>query len=1480
VPRRALLAVFMLLVVHVSADGQASSDTAVDTAVGPMKEFAPDSKAYEEYSRKVDKEAERTKRDMLDTSVAKGDKAKAPDQFLTSASYQKYMSTILRKAEPAKNGFKPHRHGDASMMFLKQGGLGEGNAPPGVAGGDAKPPSGVREVARGKPTAQSSIQFSAVSSRAVDGRTDTMFNQGSCTHTLQNENPWWRVDLGKTMNIQDLEVWNRGDCCGSRLSNFEVRIGDATEWKKNPKCGNRWTVGQGQNVKIPCNTLQGRYVFIVIRATQQLSLCEVKVYASDNPGANAARGMPAAQSSTKKGATADRAVDGRSTVNFAGNSCTHTEYESNPWWRVDLAKPRTVKSVQIWNRGDCCGSRLSNFEVRVGDSAAAWSSSKQCGGKWSIPQGQNKEISCGGSRGRYVWVVIRARQVLSLCEVRVLTQYAKKGVNLARDKPASQSSTGYGGVAKRAVDGNVDTNAKHGSCTHTHMNNEPWWSVDLLKPHAIGAVQIWNRGDCCGARLSNFEVRVGNQPKWPGNSVCGNKKHKVAQGKRGTILCNGLLGRYVFIVVRTQSTYLHICEVRVLPWKGVKQGGCMSEALGMESRKIQKGSLTASSFFGEKEENGPNNARLNYRGNSWLPLHNREGQWLQVQLPKPIKVTSISTQGDFKSDKWVTHYKVRYMDNSGKWQWIGGHSATTFAGNVDRNTVSRKRFAAPVKTSKIRVYPTKWASSIAMRIELYGRECNKEVKMLTKAEGGGNAQAAARCGSRRRSLKLEAAQGYGTGTAQLWYAATQGSKQHGSFGKSVYVSEGVDFRTQGGSIYAAKDLVAAKFLQVQAWPGFGSGSAKLWYAKRARKTFHANTLYLQKGDFRTRKGSIYSAEDIQAGRFLGVRAYPGFGDGHAKFWYSASGTTKAGTDFESKTVYLESGNLATQRGSIFSAKDVRASRYLSLKAFPKYGTGTAQFWYVGAGKAPFKSNTVYLQSGNFATQQGSISAKYDVHASQYLRLSALEGYGTGETQFWYAKLERNGYGPDTTYLKTGDFSVLDGSISAAKNVVAGRSVEIRAWPGYGSGSANLWYSQSGKADFKPNSLYLKSGDFRTEVGSIVAAKDIVAGRAVKVMSLPGHGRGEAELFYSHTAKGSFSAETLYLKSGDFRTQHGSIFAGDSLRTSKYLEIRAYPGFGSGSAKFWHSNKEKEGFKSNTLYLKNGDFRTQVGSIFAAKDLVAGRYLTIHAKEGYGSGHTKLWYSKTGKNEYRSNSLYLASGDFRTESGSIHAAADLHASRYLKIAAWPGHGRGYAKLWHSKTGHKGYGRNTLYLNSGNFEVQKGSLIASKDISVGRYLKLGALTGYGSGSTQLWYSGTGKGNIFPQTLYLQSGDFRTQQGNIISAKDVVAGGTLYGAKLDVKYAYVPGQITAGHLYLGGTAKSDKPEPHVQTGQTPSEMETMTLLDVDSKQEQAPIEVGKMLQDLANNNADLMSRNAMLHKELQGVLSRLDMLQRSSR
>ena len=93
-------------------------------------------------------------------------------------------------------------------------------------------PSGFFEenLAYLKDTSQSSTyndpHATGASSNAVDGNSNTNFNDGSCAHTLYEKQPWWRVDLENVELVNEVYVVNRGDCCENRLNPFEIRVGE------------------------------------------------------------------------------------------------------------------------------------------------------------------------------------------------------------------------------------------------------------------------------------------------------------------------------------------------------------------------------------------------------------------------------------------------------------------------------------------------------------------------------------------------------------------------------------------------------------------------------------------------------------------------------------------------------------------------------------------------------------------------------------------------------------------------------------------------------------------------------------------------------------------------------------------------------------------------------------------------------------------------------------------------------------------------------------------------------------------------------------------------------------------------------------------------------------------------------------------------------------------------------------------------------
>ena len=83
----------------------------------------------------------------------------------------------------------------------------------------------LENLAFNKPTKVISTYHTNTGDKAVDGDSQTVFGQSSCTSSHSETNPWWRVDLQQVEPVNEVYIVNRGDCCGDRLNSFEIRVG-------------------------------------------------------------------------------------------------------------------------------------------------------------------------------------------------------------------------------------------------------------------------------------------------------------------------------------------------------------------------------------------------------------------------------------------------------------------------------------------------------------------------------------------------------------------------------------------------------------------------------------------------------------------------------------------------------------------------------------------------------------------------------------------------------------------------------------------------------------------------------------------------------------------------------------------------------------------------------------------------------------------------------------------------------------------------------------------------------------------------------------------------------------------------------------------------------------------------------------------------------------------------------------------------------
>ncbi|XP_033496815.2 fucolectin-1-like [Epinephelus lanceolatus] len=267
--------------------------------------------------------------------------------------------------------------------------------------------------------------FGAASS-AIDGNRESNFHSGSCTHTVEQANPWWRVDLLESYIVTSIVVTNRGDCCAEKLNGAEIHIGNSLQdnGAANPVAGVIPHIPAGRSLKMTLTSLvEGRYVTVVLPGLRRvLMLCEVEVYGYRAPtGENLALQGKATQSSLYSTGIAYLAIDGNRIGYWNQGSCTHTKADFNPWWRLDLGKTHKVFSVNVTNTVDSVPQRLNGAEIRIGDSLENnGNNNPRCAVISSIPGGFTHTFQCNGMNGRYINIVIPGRaEYLTLCEVEV-----------------------------------------------------------------------------------------------------------------------------------------------------------------------------------------------------------------------------------------------------------------------------------------------------------------------------------------------------------------------------------------------------------------------------------------------------------------------------------------------------------------------------------------------------------------------------------------------------------------------------------------------------------------------------------------------------------------------------------------------------------------------------------------------------------------------------------------------------------------------------------------------------------------------------------------------------------------------------------------------------------------------------------------------------------------------------------------------------
>ena len=236
-------------------------------------------------------------------------------------------------------------------------------------------------------------------------RSDGRFNDSNCANTLnfacENENGDWYI-------TDTAGAWNEGfDACSDE-TNGQYTFSVPTNYLENQKLLTA-KVNAGAN---------SAWMFYS-------DLAEEGNWVANVEYVNLTANGVASQKSTGWSGDASRAIDGNTDGTYNNGSVTHTNSQSQDWWQVDLSSYAYINSVKLYNRTDCCTSRLQNFWVMISDTPFSGDDldSALAQASWSdYYQGEMPSESAVmvQAHGRYLRIQQSTNNYLSLAEVQVM----------------------------------------------------------------------------------------------------------------------------------------------------------------------------------------------------------------------------------------------------------------------------------------------------------------------------------------------------------------------------------------------------------------------------------------------------------------------------------------------------------------------------------------------------------------------------------------------------------------------------------------------------------------------------------------------------------------------------------------------------------------------------------------------------------------------------------------------------------------------------------------------------------------------------------------------------------------------------------------------------------------------------------------------------------------------------------------------------
>lgn len=456
-------------------------------------------------------------------------------------------------------------------------------------------------MAVGKPASQSSTPSGEDASIAVDGSVTT-------GHSSTGVDPqaWWQVDLLANEPIGEITIFHNENFSPGVIRKYYVLVADTpfTGGSLTDALINAdWTY-YCDDVLTPARVFTvgqlGRYVRIQLAGTKSLSLREVQVYRSSWTPNMAP--LVGAWSDTRFATTP---------YAFKFNSIGTSDPDGNPL-------------TYSWDFGD--------------------------GQKSSLPHPANTYVNPGTYTVRLTVQDSLGAVANKAITIHVLPRLPE--VNLAFGKASVQSSTAYGGLASRAVDGKeFGDHVRKKSVSHTARQRQPFWQVDLGQVYKLDLVMLFNRSDVGPNKLKDAWILVSETP-------FGSDDLETVRSAAGTwsTFVPGLVGRQRSVDLGVQGRYLRV------------QLAGNNSALALAEVIVRGTDLTTFTFNGHQY-------RLTSSAVDWLTARSQaqalegtlvaiddatENEWLKQTFGPGLYHTDLTDRFSEESYGWESQQTLSY----------------------------------------------------------------------------------------------------------------------------------------------------------------------------------------------------------------------------------------------------------------------------------------------------------------------------------------------------------------------------------------------------------------------------------------------------------------------------------------------------------------------------------------------------------------------------------------------------------------------------------------------------------------------------------------------------------------------------------------------------------------------------------------------------------------------------------------------------